>query len=454
MNSYPPHKKLQPSHKRREEGKKLAISRARYHLIPVLQDLFAKKSFSGHKIDQLLRENHLSKEDRGLFTELFYGFLRYGHQLLYLVDKFLAKPEKMPQTAKWILAIAFYQKLYLHKIPDHALANDAVEMTKRFVGIDAIVSAVNAILRKFLANYERFENLEDEPLWVQTSFPKWLSDYLSDMWSPIKFFHIAESLNSRSPTYIRVNVTKISEEKLILKLAQENINCVQTGLPYCLLLPDLSVSPKDVPGYHEGLWTIQNMASQRIVRCLDLAEGHHVLDACAGFGGKTLQMSELFRDKIFVDYHDIVEKKSAAVATRAQKMGFKHVKPVSNFEKKYDRILIDAPCSGLGTISSHPEIKWFRDQADLAQQYKKQKEVLTHYSQFLKNDGKLLYAVCSIDKNEGEKVIADFLNENKNFILDQTFQLAFEKSDFGYYLMPTEKGESGYFISRLLSVAS
>src|SRR5687768_11068758 len=98
------------------KNKKLPISRGRYQLIPMISELFAKKAFSGHKLDQVLKENHLSDNDRALFTELFYGFLRYGHQLLFFVDKFLSQPEKMPPKAKWILAIAFYQKIYLSKI--------------------------------------------------------------------------------------------------------------------------------------------------------------------------------------------------------------------------------------------------------------------------------------------------------------------------------------------------
>lgn len=431
--------------------KKLPISRGRYQLIPVLSDLFAKKSFSGHKLDQTLKENHLTESDKALFTELFYGFLRYGHQLLFFVDKFLSQPEKMPPKAKWILAIAFYQKLYLTKIPDHAIVSEAVEMTKRFIGEDGpFPGVVNAILHKFLQNVHLFQKLDDQPLWVQVSFPEWLTDYLVEQWSTMKFFQIAQALNTRSPTYIRVNQTKISEEKLILKLKNEGIECLQTGVSNCLVLPQLSVSPKDIPGYHEGLWTIQNMASQRVVKFLDVEEGDEILDACCGFGGKTLQMAELLRDKAQIHYFDIVEKKMNAVQTRAHQMGFKHVKPVMEFEQKYNKILIDAPCSGLGTISSHPEIKWFRTMQDLIDQRTKQTEVLRNYSQYLLPGGKILYAVCSIDKNEGEAIVKKFVAENSDFEFDPEFKTPFFDVPEGTYLMPTDKGESGYFISRLV----
>ncbi len=428
----------------------MPISRARYHLVPVIQDLFSKKSFSGHKIDQILKENHLSPEDRALFTELFYGFLRFGHRLHYFVDKFLSDPAKLPDKVKWILAIAFYQRLYLTKIPEHAIVNEACEMTKRYIGDGPLVGVVNAVLKKFLTHVPQFENLEDYPLWVQASFPEWLADYLSEMWTPIKFFHIAQALNVASPTYIRVNVTKISEEKLILMLHAENITCLQTNVPHCLVLPELSMSPKDVPGYHEGLWTIQNMASQRVVRFLELKEGDTVLDACCGYGGKTLQMAELTRDKAHIHYFDTIDKKMHAVTVRAEKMGFRHVKPAEKLEPIYNKILIDAPCSGLGTISSHPEIKWFRTKEDLAEQPARQLDVLKTYSQYLKTGGTLLYSVCSIDKNEGEGVIAKFLAENSDFIFDDTLKTPFTDVHHGTYLMPTEKGESGYFFSRLI----
>jgi 16S rRNA (cytosine967-C5)-methyltransferase len=443
-------KKQSRGHGRRP---KLPISRARFHLVPVLSDLFTKKSFSGHKIDQTLKENHLTPEDRALFTELFYGFLRYGHRLLYFVDKFLSQPEKLPDKVKWIIGIAFYQKLYLTKIPDHALVHEAVEMVRHFIGDGPYTKVVNAVLQKFLKHYQRFEKLDDEPLWVQTSFPKWMADYLSDQWTPIKYFQMAEALNARSPTYIRVNITKISEEKLILKLTKANIQCLQTAVPACLLLPELSISPKDVPGYHEGLWTIQNMASQRIVRYLEASDGDMVLDACAGYGGKTLQIAELTRDKAHVYYYDTVDKKMHAVDVRSQKMGFRHVKAATAFEQVYDRLLVDAPCSGLGTISSHPEIKWFRSLSDLKEQNTKQYEVLTKYSQALKPGGKLLYAVCSIDKNEGEEVIKKFLAENTDFEFDADFSTPFHNVEQGAYLLPTNKGESGYFFTRLIRKA-
>lgn len=438
---------LQRHHPQRH---KLPISRARYHLIPVLGDIFAKKAFSGHKIDQVLRENHLTPEDRALFTELLYGFLRFGHRLLFFVDKFFTSPEKIPLKVKWILAIAFYQKLHLTKIPNHAIVHEAVEMARHFVDEHTMPGVVNAVLNKFLDHLHMFEKLDDYPLWVQTSFPEWLCNYLNDMWTPIKFYQMARALNVASPTYIRVNVTKISEEKLILKLSQENIVCHQTPVPHCLLLPELSVSPKDVPGYHEGLWTIQNMASQRIVRYLDVKEGDQILDACAGYGGKTLQMAEISRDKASICYFDTIEKKMHAVEVRAQKMGFKHVRPVTQFEQKFNKVLVDAPCSGLGTISSHPEIKWFRTPQDLKDQQTRQMEVLTQYSRCVLPGGWLVYVVCSIDKNEAEEIVKTFLHDNSEFSLDKTLSTPFHDVEYGTYLFPTEKGESGYFFSRMV----
>lgn len=428
---------------------RLPISRARYQLVPLLSDLFAKQSFSEHRVDQILKENHFTTEDRVLFTELFYGFLRFGHRLLFFVDKFLSNPQKLPEKAKWILAVAFYQKLYMTQIPEQEIIREALEMTKHFLGEGSIVDYMNAVLEKFMQNAARFQKIDDYPLWVQTSFPEWLSDYLSEMWTPIKFFQMANALNVNAPTYIRVNVTKISEEKLILKLSNENIACLQTPVPNCLLLQDPALSPKDVPGYHQGLWTIQNMASQRVIRHLDVKEGDVILDACAGYGGKTLQMAELTRDKAEIHYYDVVEKKMHAIQVRSEKMGFRRVKPVENFEPIYNKVLIDAPCSGLGTISSHPEIKWFRTLKDLEEQRNKQMEVMTTYSQYLKPGGHLLYAACSIDKHEGEEIIKKFLEANNQFVLDKP-STPFLDTEFGTYLLPTEKGESGYFFSRLV----
>lgn len=434
-----------------KSNKKLPISRGRYQLVPVISDLFYKKAFSGHKLDQTFRENHLTLEDRKLFTELFYGFLRFGHRLMFFVDKFLGQPEKVPDKVKWIIAIAFYQKLYLNKIPEHALVNEAVEMTKRFVGQKPFPDLVNAVLRKFIKNISLFENLEDHPFHMQVSFPKWMSDYLCEQWGQMGFYKMSQSLNTKSPTYIRVNVTKISEEKLMMKLIDNGLDCAQTGLSNCLVLKTLTVAPKEIPGYHEGLWTIQNMSSQRVVKYLEPEEGDAILDACCGFGGKTLQIAELIKDKAQIWYYDIVEKKMNAIGIRSQQMGFKKVRPIVDEQfREYDKILIDAPCSGLGTIASHPEIKWFRTLEDLKEQRQKQMEVLETYSPYLKVGGKILYAVCSIDKNEGENIVKAFLEKHSDFAFDDSFKTPFEDVEYGTYIMPSSKGETGYFISRLV----
>ena len=150
------------------------------------------------------------------------------------------------------------------------------------------------------------------------------------------------------------------------------------------------------------------------------------------------------------EYQDIIDKKMHAVDVRSQKMGFRRVQAVTEFEPIYNRVLIDAPCSGLGTIASHPEIKWFRSQQDLEDQRQKQTEVINKYSQALKPGGVLLYAVCSIDKNEGEEIVKKFLSEHADFQLDSDLETPFHDTEFGTYLLPTAKGESGYFFSRLI----
>ncbi len=430
---------------------KLPISKSRYYLIPALEDIFAKKSFSGHKIDQIIRENQIEGADKALFTELLYGYLRFGHQLNALAEKFFSDPKKIPEKVYWILGTAFYQKLYLSRIPDHAIVNESVEMTKRYMGHKGPFSGlVNAVLKKFITNVEKFKNLDKETLALQMSYPQELADYLITMWGEMKFFQLAKAMNTPAKTFIRVNTHKISEEKLLLKLKSQGLNVLQTGLPNCLEIPDLALSPKDIAGYNEGLWSIQNMGSQRIVRFLDVQAGELVLDACAGYGGKTLQMAEMSQDKATIHFHDIIDKKMHATELRAKSMGFKQVKPVVKLEAQYDKILVDAPCSGLGTIASHPEIKWFRSSSDILEQTQKQLQVLTTYATLLKSGGKILYAICSIDQNEGDGVVQKFLDSHPEFEKDASLETPFFKGSYGYYFLPTEKGESGYYFARLV----
>lgn len=433
-----------------DHPKKLAISPARFALIPAIKEILGEQAFSGHVIDKILSEKNFSVADRALFTELLYGFLRYGHQLLAYADTFFTKPDKMPDIAKWILALAFYQKRQLSRIPDHAIVSESVEMARYYLGPKPFPGLVNAVLRKFLREPESFQKmLASASLGFQTSFPDWLAKRLSGQWTPEGFTSIALALNSRAPTFIRINALKSTSEAVLKLFLDVEIACEKTNQPLCLVLPELSVSPVTLPGYAEGLWSIQNKASQLIAPYLAVQAGDHVLDACAGFGGKTLHVAELSGDQAFVDYFDLNSSKMEALGARVALMGIINVKPVKSWGKFYDRILIDAPCSGLGTIASHPEIKWFRTDKDLDEQTKTQLKVLQHYSQFLKPGGKLLYAVCSIDKGEGDGVIEAFLAGAKDFSKDPDFVTQGVNSKAGTYLLPSEQGETGYFFSRL-----
>ena|GEM_PF-137327 len=434
-----------------ERPHKMAISPARFALIPALKEILEQQAFSGHVIDKTLREKTFSAADRGLFTELLYGFLRQGHQLLAFADTFFAKPGKMPDVAKWILALAFYQKLYLTRIPDHAIVSESVELARYYLGPKPFPGLVNAVLRKFLREPENFQKMfAVASLGFQASFPDWLARRLSEQWTEQGFRTMALALNSRAPTYARINSMKTTAEAVLKTFAEAGVSCETTDYAGCLILPELSVSPVNLPGYAEGLWSIQNKASQKIAPHLDVHAGQRVLDACAGFGGKTLHMAELSGDQAFIDYFDLNSSKMEALGVRAALLGFKRVSPVKVWNKLYDRILIDAPCSGLGTTASHPEIKWLRTAKDLTEQIKTQLKVLQHYSQFLKPGGQLLYAVCSIDKSEGEGVLAAFLAETKAFCVDPNCLSPRGDSKVGTYLLPTEMGETGYFFSRLI----
>lgn len=432
-------------HPRRHQTKRKTIP-LRFQVILLIERLFRQQAFSGHLLHSFLEKQSLSSQDRALFTELYYGLLRRGHELLYRVDSLLANPQKTPRRVRWILAQALYQKKYLSRIPDHAMVHEAVQIAREHGASESMVATVNAVLRKYLR--QQSDSAQD-PLWMRFSLPEWLMSRLMHQWGSDMAQVVATSLLARSPVTVRVNPIKSIEKNIIQELTGQGVQVLATPLPGCLILENLTGSPAELIGYQRGDYSLQNRTSQQIAPWLDPRAGQDILDACAGQGGKTHHLAELTKNEARIFCDDIDESKLRLNLARAGVMGLCSVQRAQKGQT-YDRILLDAPCSGLGTIASHPEIKWYRQERDLSRYALRQLALLREKSSLLRVGGKLLYAVCSMDKVEGEFVIRDFLKSSPHFKRDPEFSTPYNDGIWGTTIFPTDSGGSGYFVSRLV----
>ncbi|MBK9294872.1 MAG: RsmB/NOP family class I SAM-dependent RNA methyltransferase [Oligoflexia bacterium] len=283
------------------------------------------------------------------------------------------------------------------------------------------------------------------PLSDRLSFSDWFiekvkKDYGDD------FEKILNSLNNPAPVYLRVNTLKTTKDKLITLLESENVLVTPVeGLENALMLKERA-NVFITKAYKEGLFEVQDKASQMVAELLDPKPGERVADVCAGAGGKTLHLAALMQNKGTLLASDVHSKKLEELKIRAKRAGVSNLttqlventKDIKKHFNKFDALLIDAPCSGSGVIRRSPDSKWKFKLEDLEKIKITQQEVLNTYSKFLKPKGRMVYATCSILKEENEGQINNFIKENPHFNLVKSMYLSLIKTikmDFTWHYL-------------------
>lgn len=276
---------------------------------------------------------------------------------------------------------------------------------------------------------------------VDQSFPDWLSDLVKQTY-PQDYQNILKSLNEVAPIFLRVNEIKANTEQVIKALAEENI-LVETvkQIPSALRL----LEKKNIfstKAFQSGFFEVQDGGSQMIGHLLDVRAGMRVVDACAGAGGKSLQIASLMKNKgkiISLDVHDRRLKDLRVRATRngvdiIEQKVIDSQKVIKRLENSFDRVLLDVPCTGSGVFRRNPDAKWKLKKEDLSNLVDTQKEILNNYSKMLKKDGRLVYATCSLFPQENENQVQEFLASHSEWKLDNEFHVRPDKTPFdGFY---------------------
>lgn len=368
---------------------------------------------NGRNLNQALDESLADKSawtpaQRAALQDLSYGTLRHFGRLQAMLDMLLHK--SLPdERVRFLLLVAMYQLQY-GKSAHHAVVDHAVRAAR---GLSPRLSGlVNAILRNFLRNQNvLLEQSEKTPV-GQYSYPQWWVDEIFSQYGE-RGTEILETGNQRPPMTLRVNQRLNTTSEYLVELKQQNIYAVQVG-PEALLL-DQPLSVEKLPGFLKGLVSVQDAGAQYAAHILDVQHGMRVLDACAAPGGKTAHILE--RAVAEVVALDIDPERLRLVGENLDRLGLAAQLVAGDAARTEDwwdgvsfqRILADVPCSASGVVRRHPDIKWLRRSSDIAGFATQQLHILRALWRLLVQDGKLLYATCSVFQQENEQTVAAFL---------------------------------------------
>ena len=398
--------------------------------------------------------------DKGLTQALCYGVIRWHDRLEAIAAALVDKPLKQrDRDVHYLFLIGFYQILYM-RIPDHAVVSATVAATKELDKPWAR-GLVNAVLRRFLRERDELLRKVDQDPVAQYAHPFWLIERLQQQ-RPGRWQSILEEGNRHPPMSLRVNRTVMSRDAYIKLLDERDMKSkVSPYAPEAVIL-DEAVNVDILPGFRDGWVSVQDVAAQLAVGLLDLRPGLRVLDACAAPGGKTCHILESEQDLDSVLALDSDDGRLADVQDNLDRLNL-HAELLKADAgavdawwdgRQFDRILLDAPCSATGVIRRHPDIKYLRSEADIAVLVEQQRRILSELWRTLKPGGILVYATCSILREENEGLLADFVRRRDDVKVLPMGEHWGNEEGIGRQVLPGQDDMDGFYYARLCKLVA
>jgi 16S rRNA (cytosine967-C5)-methyltransferase len=419
--------------------------------------------------DSFKRYRHLTSLDRAFLTELMYGVIRWRGKLDWVIRSFSKVPfEKIELETLNILRLGLYQILFLSRTPASAAVNESVELAKGIRGKGG-AGFVNAVLRSTIRqkNEIPYPEIDEDParhLSVVQSHPLWLVRRWVKEMGVEETLRVCTFNNQISSLTLRTNTLKIDRKDLIEKLEEKGFKPAPTTYSEEGIVLRDPPPTSELPFIKEGLYIIQDEASQLVTSILDPKPGERILDACSAPGGKTTHMAQKMENRGEIAAFDVSKGKLDLVEESCQRLGIKIVKTIKGNAAerllipqgiKYDRILADVPCSGFGTLRRNPDLKWRRGEKDIKRLSELQFSILSHLSVYLKKGGIFVYSTCTVFHEENEDVVGKFLEGHPEFKLDEMDKFLPEKFHSfiqnGYFkTFPPRDEMDGFFVARLI----
>jgi len=431
-------------------------SDARRLALKVLQAVIVQGESLSTCLPVILKHSQTPK-DKAFAQMLVYGVLRWYWRLTTVLPLLIKKPLKEKDSdIQIILLMALYQ-LMDTRVPDYASVDAAVSLARKQKKSWA-TGLVNGVLRNFIRLQDKQKEdlekkIQSKPQAIY-SHPQWIIDRLKKDW-PEKWRQVLEQNNLQAPMVLRVNQQKISIDDYLSKLnvpVQNNINSKKDFSVFLEHAADVA----ELPGYEEGWFSVQDAGAQKAAQLMDLKSKQNVLDCCAAPGGKTCHIFEIEPD-INMTAMDISDQRLLRVQENLERLGFSAellsgdaAHPEQWWDGSlFDRILLDVPCSASGVIRRHPDIKLLRRPQDIKQLVETQKNILNKIWALLKPGGKLLYATCSVFKDENENQMATFLQQQADAEEVEIDVDWGETRSHGRQILTGDEGMDGFYYALL-----
>jgi 16S rRNA (cytosine967-C5)-methyltransferase len=416
-------------------------------------------------LDKAGNRANLSNLDRQLATELVYGAVRQQRTLNVLIDRLLRKPEKPTSDLRLLLQLGIYQLRYMDRIPPSAAINTTVNLAKTN-GLMGLTALTNGVLREYqrqqaslVRNWHQSDSVA-ERIGVEHSFPDWLISHWIEVLGETGTIELCNYFNQAPSIDLRVNRLKTDRATVLAALIAAGISAA----PIDYLDQGIRLSGKvgaipRLPGYNEAWWSVQDSSAQLVAQLLDPQPGEVVIDACAAPGGKTTHIAELMNDQGTIWAIDVSAARLKQVTQNCQRLELSAVQIRTGDGRQQpdlvgvaDRVLLDAPCSGLGTLHRRADARWQKTPANIQELSQQQAELLENCAKWLKPGGVLVYATCSVHPAENQEVIMPFLAAHPEWQIQHPkgFLANFADEIGGITIWPHQQQMDGFFMVRLV----
>ena len=404
---------------------------ARQTALRVLYAIDAEQAYTDMALRQMLDGSSLERRDRAFVTACVYGVVRWQGRIDWLLSQACSRPlDSLTPWIRNILRLGAYQCLWMERVPPRAAVHASVGLARRF-GHAGVAGLVNGVLRTLLRQHATYAlpDADTQPaahLAVTHSHPQWLVERWLYRYGWARTQALCVANNRPRDVTLRVNTLRTTPQALAQRLVQEGLQYVRPSRLMAEALVVQGTSRLDaLPSYRDGLFQVQDEGAMLVAPLCRAQPGQRVLDACAAPGGKTTHLAQLMGDTGQILACDAQASRLRLLAANVRRLRLTSITPVTSdgtgpppWSGVFDRILVDAPCSGLGVLSRHPDVKWRKGSEDLKGVQAAQLALLAAQRRCLAADGLLVYSVCSNEPEETRDVVRTFLERHPDMRLD------------------------------------
>ena len=397
----------------------------RHIVVLVLMDIYEKRAYANIALRKALTDSHLDARSRAFVTDMVNETIRNLRQIDYILDKFSKIPvAEMRPFIRALMRMSVCQIKFMEEIPDSAAVNESIDLAKKH-GFSNLAGFVNAVLRNIAAA----DMVESKDPAIKYSYPEWLMEKVFDWLGPEGAETFLKNSQTPPPVTVLTNTVKTTFENLQEILLEEGIKTTPLENNFLVLHKPGDISR--LGSFKQGLFFVMDPGAIHAVNAMNPQPGQTIIDVCAAPGGKSFATAIKMQNQGTILAFDIHSHRVDLISQTSKKLGISiiHSKTKNSImfdpslENKADAVLLDAPCSGLGTIRKHPEIKYVRKMKDIIELSKTQEALISTAAKYVKPGGKLVYCTCTIATEENADIIEYFLGNHSEFKLVSSEQI-------------------------------